>query len=53
MPADYDGDGDTDVAVFRPSSGVWFVRNGPTVQFGTSGDYPLPLPSAVRRAYFP
>ena len=34
VPRDYDGDGDTDVAVFRPSTGQWFVRNQFTVQFG-------------------
>ncbi len=44
---DFDGDGRTDIAVFRPSVGVWFVRqssNGTTsiVQFGTFGDVPVP-----------
>jgi hypothetical protein len=41
VPADYDGDGDDDVAVFRPSSGVWFVNGGPVLAFGTSGDVPV------------
>jgi Tol biopolymer transport system component len=41
-PADFDGDGDTDVSVFRPSTGTWFVRNGPVSSFGTSGDVPVP-----------
>ncbi|MDQ4133459.1 MAG: PQQ-dependent sugar dehydrogenase [Actinomycetota bacterium] len=39
---DYDRDGDTDVAVFRPSTGTWFVQGGPTTAFGTSGDIPVP-----------
>ncbi len=41
-PADFDGDGASDVAVFRPSTNTWFVRRGATVVFGTSGDIPVP-----------
>ena len=34
VPADYNGDGIVDVAVFRPTTGHWFVRNQFAVQFG-------------------
>lgn len=26
VPADFDGDGSTDISVYRPASGAWFVR---------------------------
>ena len=52
VPGDYDGDGRTDVAVFRPSTGQWFIQNSgggsSTPSFGVGGDLPLPLPAAIR-----
>ena len=42
MPGDYDGNGTTDLAVYRPSTGQWLVHNQFTVQFGDPGDIPVP-----------
>jgi hypothetical protein len=44
---DFDGDGRTDVSIFRPSVGEWWYRRSldgqvPAFQFGASTDIPVP-----------
>jgi hypothetical protein len=45
VPADYDGDGRTDIAVFRPADGDWYFLNSRdgfgVVHWGINGDKPL------------
>ena len=47
VPADYDGNGATDVALYRPSTGLWWVQDsaGRTLYYTTFGlpeDIPVP-----------
>jgi parallel beta-helix repeat protein len=38
---DYNGDGSSDIAIFRKSSGLWAVRGVTRVYFGGGGDIPV------------
>jgi large repetitive protein len=41
VPGDY-GEGRTDIAVFRPDTATWFVRDDSgRLVFGSSGDIPV------------
>ncbi len=39
---DYDGDGDSDVAVYRPRDALWAVRGLSRYYYGSAGDIPAP-----------
>jgi hypothetical protein len=47
VPGDYNGDGTTDRAVYRPSTATWFPQGLAPVQWGLPGDFP------ASRAYAP
>jgi hypothetical protein len=47
LPGDYNGDGRTEYALFRPSNGAWYILNTATgfydtYSWGVNGDIPVP-----------
>ena len=41
-PCDFDGDGDSDIGVWRPSNGKWYIQGQSAVAWGVSTDIPVP-----------
>jgi len=41
--ADFNGDGGDDVAIYRPGTGMWSVRNVTRLYLGAGGDIPVPV----------
>jgi hypothetical protein len=39
---DFSADCRTDVAVYRPTTGAWYLRNQYTLSYGSAGDFPVP-----------
>jgi hypothetical protein len=42
VPGDYNTDGETEIATYTPSTGVFKVKGGSTITLGASGDIPVP-----------
>jgi hypothetical protein len=41
VTSDFDGNGASEIAVFRPSTGEWFIQNQATLAWGAAGDIPV------------
>jgi hypothetical protein len=50
VPADYDGNGASEIAIWRPSTGEWWIPGQPPIQWGTAGDVPIPRDMGNGRA---
>lgn len=40
-PADFNGDGRADIALWRPANGTWYIRGARPVRWGAAGDVPV------------
>jgi len=40
--SDFDGNSTSDIAVFRPSTGMWAIKDQYRIYFGVAGDIPVP-----------
>ncbi len=38
---DFDGNGRSDISIWRPSNGIWFIKDIAYPQWGTAGDIPV------------
>jgi hypothetical protein len=41
VTSDFDGNGASEIAMFRPSTGQWFIQNKGAVTWGAAGDIPV------------
>ncbi len=41
VSGDFNGDGKTDLAIWRPSTATWWIRGVETVPWGGRGDVPI------------
>jgi len=57
VPADYDGDGKADIAVWRPGEGYWYILKSSDggvvqIQWGTVGDVPVSAVLSTKFSFY-